>query len=110
MLPPDSLVQFPGAKKGLMPAEPLGEGHQGGLKPGNQLCRRFQGRRVIGSEIVHIVGGGSRRSLHQEPVGAGDILTAHPSPEPGIPAGGRRGVVGHLLPPLWRADRRRRVT
>ena len=107
MLPTDSLLQFPGAKKGLMPAEPRGEGHQGGMKPGNQLCRRFQGCRVIGSEIVHIVRGEVLGSLHNEPVGAGNILTADPPPEPGIPAGGRRGVVGHLLPPLWRADTRR---
>jgi hypothetical protein len=35
MLPSDRLLQFPGAKKGLMPAEPRGERQQGGLKPGN---------------------------------------------------------------------------
>ena len=101
MLPPDSLLQFPGAKKRLMPTEPFGEGQQGGLKPCYQLCRRFQGCRVIGREIVHIVRGEVLRFLHQEPVGAGDIFAAHPGPEPGIPAGGWRGVVGHLLSPFW---------
>ena len=89
MLPTDSLLQFPGAKKGLMSAEALGAGHQGGMKPCNQLCRRFQGRCVIGSEIVHIVRREGFGRLHQEPVGAGNILTAHPGPEPGVPAGGR---------------------
>ncbi len=107
MLPPDSLLQFPGAKKGLMPAEPLGEGQQGGMKPCNQLGRRFQGCRVIGREIVHLVRGEGLGPLHQEPVGAGDILAAYPTPEPGIPASGRRGVVGHVLPPLGRANTRR---
>ena len=94
MLPPDSLLQFPGTKKGLMPAEPLSEGHQGGMKPCNQLCRWLQGHRVIGSEIVHIVHGEGLGALHQEPVGAGDILATHPGPEPGIPAGGRSGIAG----------------
>jgi hypothetical protein len=106
MLPPDSLLQFPGAKKGLMPAEPLSKGHKGGMKSCNQLCRWLQGRRVIGSKIVHVVQRECLGTLHQEPVGAGDILAAHPAPEPGIPASGWSGVVDHLLSPLGRADTR----
>ena len=46
MLPPDSLLQFPGTKKGLMPAEPISAGHQGGMKPRHRLCRWLQGHRA----------------------------------------------------------------
>jgi hypothetical protein len=92
MLPPDRLVQFLGTKKGLMPAEPHGERQQGRLKSRHQLCRWFQSCRVISAEIVHLVRWQGLSLLHQKSVGTRDILTAHPGPEPGIPAGGRRRV------------------
>src|SRR5262249_32853211 len=37
-------------------------------------------------------------------MGTSSDVCADPGPEPGIPAGGRRGVVYHLLPLLWYAD------
>ena len=104
MLPPDCLVQFPGTEKGVMPRESLSEGQQGGLPPRNQLRRWFQSRRVISRHIVDVMRGQSLGILHEEPVGVGDILTTHPGPQPGIPAGGWRGGVRQLPPPGRRVD------
>jgi hypothetical protein len=41
---------------------------------------------------------------HRGMMGTSSDVCADPGPEPGTPAGGRRGVVRHLLPLLWGAD------